>query len=119
MIGPTRLGPNRLGPIRPGMRVVAFVAAVLIALVVGAPPATGHEDGQVQLYAAEMTVTPDSDGQRIDVLLVDLDSGSPAPGFAAGVTGIGPARPRRTIARPSPSLPVTGRSPSTRRKAAR
>jgi hypothetical protein len=90
MIGPTRLGPNRLGPIRPGMRVVAFVAAVLIALVVGAPPATGHEDGQVQLYAAEMTVTPDSDGQRIDVLLVDLDSGSPAPGFAAGVTGIGP-----------------------------
>jgi hypothetical protein len=64
---------------------------VLLALVnpvghVVAASQPRHEDGKVELYVSDFHVHPDGDAQRVHAILVDRDSGTPAPGFEVTMT---------------------------------
>lgn len=74
-------------------RWVISLLAAIAALSVWAPVelATAHSDGRIELFVADLTVRASGEKHDLQALLVDRDSGDPAPGFAVSITGVGPS----------------------------
>ena len=67
-------------------RRLAVVTALVLAVagvVVGAAPAVAHQDGAIELWVGSADFEASAAGVHVRVELVDRDSGSEAPGFAA------------------------------------
>jgi hypothetical protein len=81
--------------------VTAARWAIGVAVVIGALGANssdgvragpGHEDGKVELYVSDFHVHAEGDAQRAHAVLVDRDSGTPAPGFDVTLSATGQGR---------------------------
>lgn len=64
---------------------LALAAGILLIPSVWAGVASGHSNGQVELFVAAIKVEKVQGGFTVSVNLVDQDSGTPAPGFGVGV----------------------------------
>lgn len=73
--------------------VFGVVLGVLLALLIPTP-VDAHSGGRVQLWPQSFTMTAADAGWRIDLVLIDRDSGTKATGFGVTVNGVDPSQAR-------------------------